>query len=345
MEKLKVALIGSGQVAQTAHIPNYQSLAGVEVVAVCDTNLEAAKAVAEKFGITAYFNDHLELLEQVKPDAVSICVPNKFHCQLTCDALEHGVHVYCEKPPAITVAEAKQMEAAAKRNNRLLTYGFHFRHSSNVNFLKKKIGQGDFGDIYAAKAQWIRRRGIPGWGNFTNNDIQGGGPLIDIGAHMLDLAVYLLDYPKIRYVSAAAYDMIGKQGGIGLMGAWDKDKFTVEDSLFGFIQFENGTSLQLETAFALHTKERDTRNVQLFGTHLGASVFPLATYGEECDTLTDTAYPFLELGDNHQKAITNFVDVCRGEANLLVTAKQAVYVQELICGLYQSAKDKQPIIF
>lgn len=345
MEKLKVALIGSGQVAQTAHIPNYQALSGVEVVAVCDTNLEAAKAVAKQFGIPAYFKDHLELLKQAKPDAVSICVPNKFHCQLTCDALEHGAHVYCEKPPAITVEEAKRMAAAAENNNRLLTYGFHFRHSANADFLKKKIGQGDFGEIYAAKASWIRRRGIPGWGNFTNKDMQGGGPLIDIGAHMLDLAVYLLDYPKVSYVSASSYDLIGKKGGTGLMGSWDGDKFSVEDSLFGFIQFENGTSLQLETAFALNTKERDTRNVELFGTQLGASVFPLETYGEDGDTLTDTSYPFLEMGDNHAKAITNFVHACQSKADLLVTAKQAVYVQELLCGLYQAAKEKRPITF
>jgi predicted dehydrogenase len=162
MEKLRVAIIGAGQIARVSHIANYQARKEVEVVAVCDTNPAAAAQVAEQFGIPEHFADHLTMLEKVKPDAVSICIPNIFHCQVTCDALEKGCHVLCEKPPALTVEEATRMERMAKEHNKLLTYGFHFRYGDNVRLLKTKIDNGDFGTIYSARVQWIRRRGPHG---------------------------------------------------------------------------------------------------------------------------------------------------------------------------------------
>ena len=139
MDKLKMAIIGSGQIARVTHIPNYQSMENVELVGICDTNPDAAKAVAEQFGIARYFGNHLEMLSELRPDAVTICVPNKFHCQITLDALEAGCHVLCEKPPAITVQEAQAMEKKAEEKKLLLSYGFHFRHSEQTAFLKEKI--------------------------------------------------------------------------------------------------------------------------------------------------------------------------------------------------------------
>ena len=345
MKPLRVALIGAGQIARTSHIPNYQFMEGVEVTAVCDASADAAKKTAEQFSIPSYYSDHKEMLARSKPDLVSVCVPNAFHCALACDALEQGCHVMCEKPPAVTVEEAVRMEETAARTGRLLTYGFHFRHGSNVAFLKEKIARGGLGDIYGARVQWIRRRGIPGWGNFTNKSLQGGGPLIDIGAHMLDLALYLLDYPKISYVCAAANDKIGVRGGTGLMGSWEGSRFTVEDSLFGFIRFQNGASLNLETAFALHIREKDIRQVSLFGDRLGAQLFPLEIYGEEEGKLFDTAYPFSEEKDLHLAELQNFVAACRGEAELLATAGQATYLQRVLCALYESAKSGRPAIW
>lgn len=342
MKTLRMAVIGSGQIARVTHLPNYQSMDQVEVVGISDTNLEAAKSVAEQFGIPAYYGDHKQMLEELKPDAVTICVPNRFHCPITLDALNAGCHVMCEKPPAITPEEAEQMEKMAEEKGLLLTYGFHFRHSEQVALLKKKIEQGDMGTIYHTKVQWNRRRGIPGWGNFTNKAMQGGGPLIDIGAHMLDVALYLLDYPEIAEVSATSSDRIGKKGGTGLMGSWDGERFSVEDGLFGFIRFKDGTSLQLETTFALNQKEDNLRNVQLYGDKLGASVFPLEMYGDADGQLTNMEYPFLQMRDWHLDCDRNFVEACLGEKELLVTAKQGTYVQRVIDALYCSAqKDLQ----
>jgi len=345
MQKLRVAIIGAGQVVRLSHIPNYQLFKDeIEIVGISDINLSAAKEVAKQFNILNYFSNHIEMLEKVKPDMVSVCVPNKFHCQITCDALEKACNVLCEKPPAITVAEAVKMQTMALKYNCLLSFGFHFRHSNDVAFLKNKIKKGEFGEIYSARVQWTRRRGIPGWGNFINKSMQGGGPLIDIGVHMLDLATYFMNYPDVDYVCATAHQKIGKRKGIGLMGDWDPDKFTVEDGLFGFIKFKNGSSINLDTSFALNIKEKDIRNVQLFGDKLGATVFPLETFGEDGNQLIDVVYPFHEEEDLHYKCIENFVNACLGKEALLVTAKQAVYMQILICALYSSAESGKPVI-
>lgn len=345
MKKLKMAIIGSGQIARVTHIPNYQNMENVEVEGVCDTRLEAAKGLAEQFGIRHFYDDHIKMLEELKPDAVTVCVPNRFHHPITLDALKKGCHVLCEKPPAITWEEAAQMEKTAEEYGRLLSYGFHFRHSEHVKFLKRKITCGEFGTVYHADVQWHRRRGIPGWGNFTNKRVQGGGPLIDIGAHMLDAALYLLGYPDISYVCASVSDRIGKKGGCGLMGNWNPERFSVEDSLFGYIQCADGVSLNVETSFAINRKEKDLRGIKLYGDRLGADVFPLEIYGEEQGQLFDQSYPFTEMKDWHLACAQNFVNACLGEEELLVTAEQGTYVQRVIGALYESAETQKPVIY
>lgn len=343
MKKLRVAVVGAGQVARTAHINHYLSLPQVEVVAVCDTDMETAKQAADVFGIPRYFGHYEELLEGLHPDAVSVCVPNKYHCEVTCAALEQGCHVLCEKPPAIHWQEAARMEETARRKDRLLTFGFHFRHHPNTAVIKNRVMQGDFGEIYRVSATWLRRRGIPGWGNFTSREIQGGGPLIDIGVHMLDLAMYFLDYPPVDYVCATMSDRIGRRGGRGFFGDWDGSRYGVEDGLFAMIKFAGGASLNLETSFALNMKEKDRRNVELFGDRLGASVFPLEFYGEEEGRQYLHSYPYAEDRDRHYDCIVNFVRACLDAEPLLVTAAQAVYLQRLVNDIYQSAVSGKPV--
>lgn len=285
------------------------------------------------------------MLEDLQPDAVIICVPNKFHCQITLDALEAGCHVFCEKPPAITVEEAEQMAAKAEETGKLLSYGFHFRASGHTRFLKDRIAKGKMGEIYHTEVKWHRRRGIPGWGCFTSKEIQGGGPLIDIGAHMLDCAFYLLDYPEISYVCASSSNRIGKTSKAGLMGEWNPERFTVEDGIFGYIQFTDNTSLSLQSSFAINQEEKDIRSVKLFGSKEGANLFPLKIYGEEEGQLVNLEFPFFEMRDWHMDLDTNFVHACLGKEELLVTARQGAYVQKIICGLYESAETGKPVIF
>ena len=195
-------------------------------------------------------------MEQEKPDIVSICVTNKFHESITIDALRAGCHVFCEKPPALHGDGALRMEQEADKAGKFLTYNLHYRFAPEVQAIRSMIQNGDFGKLYSGKVLAFRRRGIPGWGTFTNKELQGGGAMMDIGIHMLDAALYLLDYPEPVYAAANCSSLIGRRKGIGLMGDWDPSKFSVEDSMFGYLQFQNGLSLQIESAFALNCKQK-----------------------------------------------------------------------------------------
>ena len=345
MGNLKIVVIGAGQVARTTHLPILSKMKDVEIAAVCDVNGAAAEAIAESFGIAHWYTDHRQMLQTEHPDAAWICVPNRFHHDTVMDTLKAGCHVLCEKPPAMNPCEAAEMEEEAKKQGKLLTYGFHFRHCAQVKLLRKMIGAGSLVNIYHTEVRWTRRRGIPGWGNFTNKKMQGGGPLIDIGAHMLDAALYLLDYPEIAYVTASSSDRIGKQGGTGRMGKWEGDSFTVEDGLFGRIQFRDGSDLQLSTAFALNQKEENLRNILLYGDQMGASLFPTELYGERDGHPFETNISIPQDHDWHEDCDRNFVKACRGEEPLLVTAAEGTYIQKLIHALYQSAESGGPVIW
>lgn len=342
---LRIAIIGAGQVAQTTHIPNLIKIGNNKIVGISDTKLEAVRATAAKFGIDRYYDSHKKMLEELHPDAVFICVPNRFHCSIALDALHMGCNVMCEKPPALTAEEAREMEQAADLAGKILTYGFHLRYSENVRIAKDHITSGKAGKIYHAEARWMRRRGIPGWGTFTNREIQGGGPLIDLGAHYLDCVMYLMGYPEIRYVCASWDNEIGKNSNVGFMGSWDPKNFEVEDGLFGYIKFENEASLNISTAFAINQKAREDRTIRLYGAKEGISVFPLEFYGEQDGTLCDIAHPFVKDRDWHFDLDCMFVNACLGKEKLLVSAHQGTYIQEIIAALYQSAVTNRPVVF
>ncbi|MCP8617873.1 Gfo/Idh/MocA family protein [Salirhabdus salicampi] len=346
MKKLRVGIIGPGQIAQTAHIPNYVKRPNeVEVVALVGTSKHKANQIANQMDIPYAFDDVQEMLDTCDLDAVSICTPNKYHKEAAILALQAGCHVFCEKPPAISVQEAIEMEEAAKDFGKVLTFNLHYRHSSEVEMMKRFIGEGELGEIYSARVHALRRRGIPGWGVFTNKDIQGGGPLIDIGIHMLDVALYLMDYPQPESILAATHQRIGTKEGVGLMGDWDPVKFSVEDAAMGMIRFENGASLILETSFALNMKSKSKMNVELFGDKGGANVFPPTIYQEKHGALVDIDIPFLPDINKYEKAINDFIDSCIGKKEPLITARQGVMLQKIIHSFYQSAETGNAINF
>ena len=346
MGKLRVGLIGSGQIAWNSHIPNYKLLKEeVEIVALCDVNLELAKNIASKYGIQKAYSSKEEMLKEEQIDAVSICVPNKFHFESVMFALEHNCHVLCEKPPAMSYEEAKKMEDLAIKKGKILTYNFHFRHGKEFQYLKKQIENNEFGTIYSANVEYLRRRGIPGWGTFIDKEMQGGGPLIDVGVHMIDLTLYMMEYPKVSYVCATTHQEIGTREGVGLMGSWDHTKFTVEDSAFGFIKLENGASIRIATSFALNCKEKEKNTVDIYGAKAGASLFPLEIYGEEDKMLFDKTVPFNEDDDKHRNSIFNFVHACLGKEDIIVKAREGTILQNIIEKLYISAETNKPVMF
>ncbi|WP_181346974.1 Gfo/Idh/MocA family protein [Thalassobacillus sp. CUG 92003] len=338
-EKLKVGIIGGGGIAQGAHLPNYvKHQDKVEIVAVTDVVKKTAEECAELFSVPHTFTDYKTMFRDCDLDAVSVCTPNKFHADAAIAALEAGCHVLCEKPPAMNVAEATAMAEAAKKHNKILSYGFHFRYAPEVITLKRFTDAGELGGIYAASIRAVRRRGIPGWGVFTNKDLQGGGPLIDIGVHMLDAALYLMDYPEPESVFGATYQKIGNRKGVGLMGDWDWESFSIEDMARGMIRFKNGATIMLETAFAANVEKDDVMNVSLMGDEGGADVFPLKIYQEKHDALIDVSPAYLPKKGYHELEVESFVNGClTGEAPIS-TPEQGVVIQKIINGFYESAK-------
>ena len=347
MKKLKAAIIGAGNIAATVHAPGYQRLKNdVELTAVSDVNLAAAGRLAQEFQISNIYEDHKELLKEIKPDVVSVCTPNKFHFPIVYDCLEAGAHVFCEKPPAISAEQAQLMHEKAVQCGRLLSFNFTHRFRGETEVLRNQIKAGELGEIYAAKVQALRRFAVPGWGAFTNKELQGGGPLIDIGVHMLDLALYLLDFPKPVYVCGNTYNLIGKKGGDGQFGKWRGETYTVEDSAFGFVSFENGISLSLETSFALNTPQITTTemNVHLYGDKAGVSLEPFMKYCNEDSKFINETIPFVEK-DFALAGVENFVYAVLGCESPVVTSENVQLTQRIISALYQSAERKKPIVF
>ena len=336
---VRIGLIGAGGIANGAHIPGYRSLGDqVELVACADVNASTARNTAAQHGIPGVYTDYQEMLEREHLDAVSVCTPNRFHAPAVIAALQAGCHVLCEKPPAMTADEARAMEAAARSSGKLLTFGFMFRFSNEVRAARRYAEAGAFGEIYSGRVTAMRRRGIPGWGVFTNKELQGGGPLIDIGVHMLDAALYVMGYPEPTSVTGVTHTKLGNRTpGVGLMGTWDPERYTVEDICNALIRFDNGASLLLESSFIANIEPTEEMNVRLFGTRAGCKLFPFSVFGEEHGVLTNTQAAWFPGGGSHQREVEHFVRCVRGEAEPVSTPAEAVKIQRIIEAIYRSA--------
>jgi predicted dehydrogenase len=345
MKTIGIGIIGSGGIAQGAHLPAYKALAddSVRVIAVADVRRETAEQAAQKFEVPHVYEDYREMLRRDDIDAVSVCTPNFMHKQPTIDALEADKHVLVEKPLAINAAEGREMVAAARRTGKKLQAGLNNRFGSAPQALKRFIQAGELGDIYYARSQALRRRGIPSWGVFTQKDKQGGGPLIDIGVHILDLTLWLMGHPKPVAASGQTYTKFGKREGmVGLMGQWDTKNFTVEDFGVGFVRFENGATLTLETSFAANL-EKEIFNCELFGTEGGCSLSPLRLFFERNQTLIDATPVFLPQVHTHQAEIKSFIEAIRNDTEPPVTAEEGLMVTEILDAIYRSADEGREV--
>ncbi len=286
-KKLKIGLIGTGGICRGCHIPGYQSAPDqCEIVYACDVNEKVAKEAAKEFSIPKVVTDYKEILADPEIDAVSVTTPNAYHKQPTIDALNAGKHVLCEKPLAMNADEARAMCQAAKKNGKLLQVGLQQRFTGYGQFMKEFVDKGAMGDIYYARAQALRRRGVPAWGVFIDKEKQGGGPLIDIGVHILDFTLFLMGYPKPISASGKTWDTLGKNPKLfNFWGDYDHKKFTVEDMAVGFIRFENDAVVVLESSFKANI-DGDPFGTSLYGTKAGADIRfwapePITIYTEQ----------------------------------------------------------------
>ncbi|HHT07654.1 MAG: Gfo/Idh/MocA family protein [Christensenellales bacterium] len=357
MDKLKLGIIGCGGIANNKHLPSIKNIGGADVVAFCDIIKERAEKTAAKFGTkdAQVFEDYKDLLK-LDLDAVYVCTPNRSHSFITVDALKAGKHVMCEKPMAINYEEAQKMLKAAQETGKLLTVGYQSRYRADSQYLKSATEADELGEIYFARANAIRRRAVPTWGVFLNEYEQGGGPLIDIGTHALDLTLWLMDNYKPKYAVGTTYHKLNKdRNTANAWGDWDVDKFTVEDSAFGFVVMENGATIMLSAAWALNTLDVEEATATLSGTKGGADFHDgLRINGVrhgrqfvEKPDLRAGSVAFYEGASADPQDLEQLVfhNAIRGKGELTVKPEQAIVVTQILEAIYESAKTGKPYYF
>ena len=344
MAKIRVGVIGSGGIAQYAHLPGYAALKDeVEIVACCDINEKVAREAAEKFEVKKIFTDYRDMLALKEIQAVSVCTPNFMHKEPTITALKAGKHVLCEKPLARNAKEGAEMCRVARETGMKLMVGQNNRFRSDVQVLKQQIDSGKFGEIYYARAQALRRRGIPGWGVFGDKEKQGGGPLVDIGVHVLDLTWYLMGMPKPVAASGKTYTKFGTRNDVvGLMGQWDPKTFTVEDFAVGFIRFDNDATVVIESSFCANIG-KDLFTTAIFGTRSGAQLDPLQIFTEENRTLFDVTPVHLPEVKTYHREIELFIEAIRNDAEVPVPGEQALEVMKMLDAIYESSTQNREV--
>ena len=355
---VRVGIIGVGGIAEGKHMPNLAKVKNVKMVAFCDIVKSKAQAGAAKFGVkgATVYTDYQAMLEKEQLDVVHVCTPNNLHAEISIAALEAGCHVMCEKPMNKTAEGARAMLAASQRTGKKLCIGYQNRYRPDSLYAKKMVENGELGEIYFAKAHALRRRAVPTWGVFLDAEAQGGGPLIDIGTHALDLTLWLMNNYEPLYVVGTSYRKIGpKKDAANPWGAWDPKKYTVEDSAFGFIKFKNGATVFLESSWAINLRISGEAICTLCGTEAGIDMW---------DGLQ-------VVGDRHGRMYTEKIHLGAGgvafydgkgedpselEAQLWIEAvvkdkapfvkpEEALVVSEILEAIYTSNETGEPVYF
>jgi len=336
---LKVGVVGTGGIFKAAHLPGWLSHPEIEIVAFCDAFRASAEAAAKDFPGTKVYEDYRELIADPSIDIVGISTPNLYHSEIAIAALRSGKHVFCEKPDAINPAEAQKMADAAAASGKLLMTMRNNRFSAEAQFVKRLIEQGKLGELYTGRCGWLRRRGIPGRGGwFTTKKLSGGGPLIDLGVHMIDLAMWLSGNPKPVAVTGATYRKFADRPDA--TGKVPEGTFDVEDLAAGFIRFDNGASLQIEFSWASNVEE-EQKYLEWRGTEGGFSLIndKLRLFTEENGALLDQQPRFPgEPLPQHTANIRHFVECVLGREKPIFTPDQGVDMIKILSAIYESAE-------
>lgn len=359
MEKLKIGIVGCGGIANGKHLPAIKKNGNFEIVAVCDLIEERALKAKKEYGTenTNVYTDYKQLLEQEKEiEAVYVLTPNRSHSFISIDAMKAGKHVMCEKPMAKTYADAKAMVETAKETGKILNIGYQNRYRPDSRYLKAACENGDLGEVYYAKAHAIRRRAVPTWGVFLNEEEQGGGPLIDIGTHALDLTLWMMDNYEPASVTGSVFKKLGDQKNTAnAWGDWDHEKFTVEDSAFGFIKMKDGATIVLEASWALNSLDVDEAKTSLCGTKAGADMkdglrINTVKYNKqvtEKPALDAAGVAFYDGEEEDAPDVEQdvFYNAVKNGGEQIVKPEQALVVTQLLEAIYKSAETGKTIYF
>lgn len=363
MTRLRVGIIGIGFIANVKHLPSLVALADEwEITALCDIEPAKAEKAKAQYGLdSAYVTaDYQRLIEDPELDVIHVCTPNNSHREITVAALEAGKHVLVEKPMAITGEDARAMLDAARATGKKLTVGYQNRFRPDAQFVRAAVDEGRLGDIYVGRAYAVRRRGVPTWGVFRDKEKQGGGPLIDLGGHALDLTLWYMGKYDVHSVVGATFEKLRDKTAGNLGGPWDPADITVEDSAFGFIKLKDGSVVTLDASWALNVSASREGCTTLSGTEGGAEIASIG--GNYVATLNGVAGG--QLVEIEPEAKAGYFGVTGGggegpgilearawhtaivdDVDPVVTPEQACRVTEILEAIYQSAESGQPVYF
>jgi predicted dehydrogenase len=345
MTKIRVGVIGLG--IGRHHIRGYQTHPAAEVVAIADLDEARLAEIGDQFSVGQRYTSGEQMIAEAGLDVVSVATPNKFHKSLTVAALEAGCHVLCEKPMAMSAVEAREMLAAAEKAGKRLMIDFSYRFSEQSQALKAQVDAGVLGEVYFARTLWHRRRGLPRFGGwFGQKALSGGGPLIDLGVHRLDLALWLMGYPRPVWVLGRTYAPIASA-----LAAEQGVDYDVEDLAVAMITFENGATLEIEASWAANVQEREWMETRLFGTKGGLVQRNLnETYEFEAEIYTEQAgAPFdMKLHASNRRtpelnAMYHFCESIAKDTPHTATGEEGLLVMEILDAIYKSAASGQPI--
>lgn len=347
---IRCGVVGAGAIAYSS-CKAIQSHGGAEIVAASDLNEERLKELCEKFSIARSYADSADLFADADIDAVYLGVPNKFHAPLALAALEAGKHVILDKPFALNAEEAIAVAAAAEKSGKIFMLGMNQRYRKESQQIRSLVEKGMLGDIYHGKAFWFRRSGIPKLGTwFGNKSLSGGGALLDIGVHLLDLCLFCMDNFEPVTVSGSTYTTFGNRGlGEGGWGKSDRAKdftFDVDDFASAFIRFKNGATMTLDVSWAIHQETGNRNDVQLYGSEGGASLYPNKLF--RYNDLYDGGYEVIEgvqgeVAMPHCERFHNFLNAINGDEAPLTSIAQSLAVQKILDGIYESCKQGKEV--
>lgn len=342
-KKLRCGVIGLGM--GKGHIKGYQSHPQAEVVAIADLNADLLSKVGDDFDVPGRYDSAKAMLAQEKLDVVSVVAPNKFHKPLTIAALKAGCHVLCEKPIAMNAREGQAMVDTAEKARKRLMINFAQRFADQSVALKKQVDAGVLGDIYFGRTTWHRRRGIPKFGGwFGQKALAGGGPLVDIGVHRLDMALWLMGFPEPTWVMGGTYNAVAS-----VLARKQRKKFDVEDLAAAMIRFENGAMLVLEASWAANIAEKELMETRLFGAKGGlvqrnvgegyqyeAEIY-VEREGCQFDMKLHPPVPAA------QSSYYHFIDAIVSRKPHIATGEEGLVVMEILDAIYRSAEKGQPV--
>ena len=357
-KKIKIGIIGCGGIANGKHMPSLSKLSDVEMVAFCDIDISKAEEAKAQYGTpdAKVYEDYKELLKDTEIEVVHVCTPNRSHAPISIDSLHAGKHVMCEKPMAKTAEDARRMVQAAKETGKKLTIGYQHRHKPEATYLKDVIDRGDLGDIYFAKAFAVRRRGTPNWGVFLNEFEQGGGPLIDIGTHSLDVTLYIMNNYEPKMVVGTKYKKVNNADCGNPWGGWAPEEHTMEDSAFGFIVMKNGATIILESSWALNTCEPiQEGSTVLCGSDAGAQIkngviINKGEFNRLIEIKPDLSSGGVAFYDGVSSSPADvearrWIDAVKNDTDPVVLPEQACVVSEILEAIYKSAETGAPVYF